>query len=76
MRRIPREPEITSPQYLAMYHTNYWRKLTRQKPDRSYRAKCVLCGREGILGWDLLHRGATRRTNLLCHPCNAPEDAV
>lgn len=68
MPRIPRHPEMDK-RYLRTYYANWWRRLTKRKPDETLVGRCVWCGARGVLGFDLVHRGVARPTNLLCDDC-------
>jgi hypothetical protein len=64
-----RKPDPMPEDYLEEYWSNWWKVLTGRYPDTSLKARCVGCARRGVLGYDLVHRGATRPTNLLCDDC-------
>ena len=57
--------------YVSQYCANQWAKWThrRNPPYPNAVGICLGCKREGILGWDLIHRGLIRRTNLFCGGC-------
>jgi hypothetical protein len=63
------KPEPLPSFYLERYYHNFMRRGRGMKPDTSIRGNCVSCGEDGVLAYDLLHRGEARSTNLLCHDC-------
>lgn len=63
------KPEPMSSSYIARYYRNFMLRGRGMKPDTSIRGNCYGCGKDGVLAFELLHRGPVRATNLLCSNC-------
>lgn len=71
---VPKPDEMSS-SYRHAYWRNWWKMLTKQPVDRTLTGRCVGCGKRGVLGYDLIHRGMPlRTTNLLCTNCCEDDD--
>lgn len=69
MPRIPYPGQMPR-EYLYRYYKNWWWLLSRRRPfDVSWVGACIWCGSSGILGFDLIHTGVARSTNLFCWDC-------
>jgi hypothetical protein len=64
-----RKPKEMPVEYRRAYWSNWWRRATRRPADTTLRGKCVGCHKDGVLAFDLVHRGPTRSTNLMCDSC-------
>lgn len=70
------KPEPLPRAYVEEYYANWWRRLTHRRPDSTLVGRCSNreCRKRGILGFDLVHRGTPRHTNLLCDNCAKESD--
>jgi hypothetical protein len=64
-----RKPDALPTAYVRDYYRNWWRMVTKRAPDKTLTGRCDGCGKKGVLGYALIHRGTPRTTNLLCDDC-------